>query len=297
MNKITSRDVIHIRASAFTTTIFFNQLPPCTSIHYLAYKLVNMFLSFNILIVLAHVILAVARRPSNRYQDLMVNRTILAGQRHNETLATRTSLQNKKPHPSRKTGAKQVARLQKRSRLVSSTPARRPRVNAAPTPQPTGPTSVSTTVYINNVSDFALLLPSRDGELISDAESDAIAYCTNGSDCQNALPADFVTGAIVSEASDGSYIQITGCLDPGKFHFAQDDAGGQMDVRFPNGAKCTFGGYGASFIEQVEPSANRFCLRCCASANDQVNCNSHNDKAGCPVAVPGVYDFDGVSCS
>jgi hypothetical protein len=23
-----------------------------------------------------------------------------------------------------------------------------------------------------------------------------------------------------------------------------------MDVRFPNGAKCTFGGYGASFIEQ-----------------------------------------------
>ncbi|KAG2067135.1 hypothetical protein BDR04DRAFT_1159429 [Suillus decipiens] len=91
--------------------------------------------------------------------------------------------------------------------------------------------------------------------------------------------------------------KITGCLDPGKFHFAQDDAGGQMDVRFPNGAKCTFGGYGASFIEQVEPSANRFCLRCCASANDQVNCNSHNDKAGCPVAVPGVYDFDGVSCS
>ncbi|KAG2357820.1 hypothetical protein BDR07DRAFT_1419280 [Suillus spraguei] len=109
-----------------------------------------MFLPFNILIVLAHVILAVARRPSNRYQDLMANRTILAGQRHNETLATRTSLQDKKPHPSRK-------------KARNSTPARRPRVNAAPTPQPTGPTSVSTTVYINNASDFALLLPSRDG--------------------------------------------------------------------------------------------------------------------------------------
>lgn len=257
-----------------------------------------MFLSFNLFIVLAHITLAVARRSVNRYQDLMAN-AIPAGQRHNDTLATRTSLQIKKPNRSRKTGAKQVARLQNRSRLASesSTPARHPRVNAAPTPQPTGPSSVSTTVHITSVTDFALLLPVNDGELISDAESDSVAYCTIGSNCQNTFPADFVTGAVVSEASDGSYIQITGCLDPGKFHFAQDDAGGQMDVRFPNGAKCTFGGYGASFIEQVEPSANRFCLRCCASANDQVNCNSHNDKAGCPIAVPGTYDFGGVSCS
>ncbi|KAG2156953.1 uncharacterized protein EDB93DRAFT_878165 [Suillus bovinus] len=258
-----------------------------------------MFLSFYLFIVLAHVLLAVAARSTNRYQGLRVD-TIHADQRHNETLATRTSLQNKKPYRSKKTGAKQVARLQRRSRLLlnNTTQTRRPRVNAAPTPQPTGPSSVSTTVYINSVTDFALLLPSRDGEYISDAETDATAYCTNGSNCQNTFSADFITGAIISEASDGSYKQITGCLDPGKFHFAQDDAGGQMDSRFPNGAKCTFGGYGASFIEQVEPSANRFCLRCCASSDDQVNCNSHNDKAGCPVAVPGVYDFDGgVSCS
>ncbi|KAG1788743.1 uncharacterized protein HD556DRAFT_1244784 [Suillus plorans] len=243
--------------------------------------------------------LVVAGRSTNRYQDLTVD-TIPPNQRHNETLATRPSSQSKKPHRSPKKGTKQVARLQRRSRVTSNstTPTRHhPRVNAAPTPQPTGPSSVSTTVHITSVTDFALLLPSRDGEYISDAESDATAYCTNGSGCQNTFPAGFVTGATISEASDGSYIQITGCLDPGKFQFAQDDAGGQMDVRFPNGAKCTFGGYGASFIEQVEPSANRFCLRCCASANDQANCNSHNDKAGCPVAVPGTYDFDGVSCS
>jgi hypothetical protein len=49
-------------------------------------------------------------------------------------------------------------------------------------------------------------------------------------------------------------------LDPGKFHFAQNDAGGQMDVRFPNGAKCTFGGYGASFIEQSVPFFSSFQL-------------------------------------
>lgn len=288
------------RVSAFTpvsTNFHLVQAYITTSPHK-SVKSVNMFLSFNLFILLAHVMLAVARRPASRYQDLMANTTTIpAGQRHNETLATRTSLLDKKPHRSHKTGTKPVARLRRRSRAVSSTPARLARANAAPTPQPTGPSSVSTTVHITSVTDFALLLPSRDGELISDAESDATAYCTDGSGCQNTFPAGLITGAIVSEASDRSYIQITGCLDSSKFYFAKDDAGGQMDVRFPNGAKCTFGGYGASFIEQVEPSANRFCLRCCASENDQVNCNSYNDKAGCPVAVPGTYDFDGVSCS
>ncbi|KAG1763682.1 hypothetical protein EDD22DRAFT_886071 [Suillus occidentalis] len=257
-----------------------------------------MFLSFNLFIILAHVMLADARRPTNGYQDLVANATTMpAGQRHNETLATRTSLQKKKPHRSHKTGTKNVARVQRRSRSVSDNPVRLPRENAAPTPQPTGPSSVSTTVHITSTTDFALLLPLRAGELISEAESDAGTYCTEGSGCQNTFPAGFITGAVVSQASDASYIQITGCLDPSKFHFAQNDAGGQMDVRFPNGAKCTFGGYGASFIEQVEPSANRFCLRCCATENDQVNCNSHNDEAGCPVAIPGTYNFGGVSCS
>jgi hypothetical protein len=164
--KISSRDVIRTRVSAFTPVS--NQLPSCTSIHhYLAHKSVksvNMFLSFNFFIVLAHVMLAVSRRPANGDQDLMANTTTIPrGQRHNETLATRTSLQKKKPHRSHKTGTKKVARLQRRSRSASSTPARLPRANAAPTPQPTGPSSVLTTVHITSVSDFAILLPSRDG--------------------------------------------------------------------------------------------------------------------------------------
>ena len=123
---------------------------------------------------------------------------------------------------------------------------------------------------------------------------------------------------------------MTGCIDPSKSTLDPADAGGQLDVRFPNGAQCTFGGYGASFIElcvsavtsialpapyvlsnprsvrspfvsasaRVEPGRNRFCLRCCASPDDQVNCNSHRDRLGCEVAVPGQYDFPavGVSC-
>jgi hypothetical protein len=117
-------------------------------------------------------------------------------------------------------------------------------------------------------------------------------------------------------------VQVTGCLDPSKSTLDPSDAGGQLDVRFPNGAQCTFGGYGASFIElcvyshlsslrsdwrlharlplrSVEPALNRFCLRCCRDKNDQKNCNSHRDRMGCENAVPGTYDFPelGVRCA
>lgn len=45
-------------------------------------------------------------------------------------------------------------------------------------------------------------------------------------------------------------MKVTGCIDPSKRGMAEDDGGGQFDVRYPNGAQCTFGGYAASFIEQ-----------------------------------------------
>ncbi|KAI0338054.1 hypothetical protein BDW22DRAFT_1338742 [Trametopsis cervina] len=173
-----------------------------------------------------------------------------------------------------------------------------------PTPQPTGTPSHQKTVHITSATDFALLLPGTAGELISDAESDGVAYCTSSStdpSCTDRphLPADFVLASAMHASDDGAWIQVTGCMDSAKFHFKKGDEGGQFDVRFPNGAQCTFGGYAASFIELVEPALNRFCLRCCASANDQTHCNSHQDRTGCTTAVPGQYDFPdlGVSCS
>ena len=50
---------------------------------------------------------------------------------------------------------------------------------------------------------------------------------------------------------------------------------------------------------RLEPATNRFCLKCCKEENDQENCNSHNDRAGCDDAITGTYDFPaiGVSCS
>ncbi|KAG6915033.1 hypothetical protein DXG01_013824 [Tephrocybe rancida] len=176
-------------------------------------------------------------------------------------------------------------------------------VDARPTPDPTGDPSSSTTVHINSESDFSLILPNQPGELIGDAESDGVAYCSPGTaspGCDgNIFSKDFVTGAAYYESEDGAFIQVTGCMDPTKTRLDPTDAGGQFDVRYPNGAQCAFGGYGASFIELVEPALSRFCIRCCASPNDQVNCNSHQDRMGCMTAIPGTYDFPalGVSCS
>ncbi|KAF8877227.1 hypothetical protein CPB85DRAFT_1343999 [Mucidula mucida] len=170
-----------------------------------------------------------------------------------------------------------------------------------PTPAPTGPAMDSTTIHIKDRDDFAILAPATPSQSIADAENDAIAFCSSNSSgqCDNTIPDGFITAAAVKYADDGSYVQITGCIDPSKFHMSLADDGGQYDVRYPNGAQCTFGGYGASFIEQIEPSANRFCVRCCAQSADQVNCNSHQDRAGCAVAIPGTYDFPelGVSCT
>ncbi|KAI0754100.1 hypothetical protein C8Q80DRAFT_1136930 [Daedaleopsis nitida] len=173
--------------------------------------------------------------------------------------------------------------------------------NTKPTPEPTGVASRSTTVHIKDERDFALLLPDRSHELISDAESDGVAFCTPGSTegtCERRFAEGFIRAAAISRSEDGSYIQVTGCLDRGKSSLDPSDSGGQFDVRFPNGAQCTFGGYGASFIQLVEPASDRFCLRCCIGHDDQENCNSHQDKAGCPVVVPGTYSFPslGVHC-
>ncbi|KAL6300975.1 hypothetical protein BKA93DRAFT_739537 [Sparassis latifolia] len=174
--------------------------------------------------------------------------------------------------------------------------------NLSPTPAPTGQSTSSTTVHINSGGDFALLLPATPGELISSAESDGVSFCTSDSSdptCSRRMESGFITAAAITRADDGSWIQVTGCIDTSKSSLSASDDGGQFDVRFPNGAQCTYGGYGASFIEQVEPSSNRFCLRCCKSANDQENCNSHQDTAGCVTAIPGTYDFPnlGISCS
>ena len=54
---------------------------------------------------------------------------------------------------------------------------------------------------------------------------------------------------------------MTGCLDVSKSSLDPSDSGGQFDVRFPNGAQCTFGGYGASFIQLYVPLSSFMLLQ------------------------------------
>lgn len=113
--------------------------------------------------------------------------------------------------------------------------------NDAPTPAPTGDPSNLTTVHISDEQDFALLLPKTPNgsffvlefmskqfrllslplcilsdifyfllELISDAESDGVSYCSKPG-CENTFPDGFITGSVVQKADDGSWIQVS-CL-------------------------------------------------------------------------------------
>ncbi|KAF8554116.1 hypothetical protein OG21DRAFT_1126313 [Imleria badia] len=76
-------------------------------------------------------------------------------------------------------------------------------------------------------------------------------------------------------------LQITGCT-LASFLLRTTTMASNLTSGTPTVHSARFGGYGASFIAQVEPSANRFCLRCCESADDQQSCNSHQDRAGVP---------------
>ncbi|KAJ7584623.1 hypothetical protein C8J56DRAFT_1166652 [Mycena floridula] len=170
-------------------------------------------------------------------------------------------------------------------------------LNMTPTPPPVAEGSPSRTVFVNpEAKEFALFLPRR-GQLVSESESEATSYCSNTADPSCAYQQPFPEGLIESvnfdsdPATEGppAWIQATGCLKSDNGYVDPKDDGGQYDIRYPDGAQCTFGGYGASFIQLLEPGANRFCIRCCREANDQVNCNSHQDTQGCLTAIPGRY--------
>ncbi|KIY71045.1 hypothetical protein CYLTODRAFT_435415 [Cylindrobasidium torrendii FP15055 ss-10] len=172
-----------------------------------------------------------------------------------------------------------------------------------PTPSPTGPDVDETTIHITSTTDFALLAPRTNELTIGNSENEAVAFCHPGSTgvCTQTFPEGFVTAAAMETADDGSYIQITGCIDNTQWtsNIQPGDEGGQNDVRYPQGAKCEFGGYAASFIQLLEPALGRFCIRCCKTEGDQEHCNSHNDRNGCETAIPGTYSFpeNGVDCA
>lgn len=71
----------------------------------------------------------------------------------------------------------------------------------------------------------------------------------------------FVTVAHYQKNS--TYEQVTGYIDRSKYNLDVNDGGGQYDNHGqgkPTGASCK--GY-PYFVGMIEPSSNRFCMRCC----------------------------------
>ncbi|KAL0573230.1 hypothetical protein V5O48_008718 [Marasmius crinis-equi] len=64
-----------------------------------------------------------------------------------------------------------------------------------------------------------------------------------------------------------------------------DSAGGDGGTGNPEGSACLGYNY---YVELIEPSANRACIKCCDNYDD---CPLWLDTAGCPAVIQGNY-FD-----
>jgi hypothetical protein len=142
-----------------------------------------------------------------------------------------------------------------------------------------------TFVTVESEQVFCSFLPTLPGQSISDSEGSAIAFCTQES--QNAqgsiiFPTGFIKTAHFLKTDD--YVQITGTMDPSKYHLDPSDGGGQYDTNAPSGAECT--GYN-NFVNLVEPDNGLYCIRCCKETS---NCKVGQSTVGCNSIVPGDYN-------
>ncbi|KAG6888860.1 hypothetical protein C0995_005281 [Termitomyces sp. Mi166 len=129
-------------------------------------------------------------------------------------------------------------------------------VDARPTPDPTGDPSSSTTVHLNNEWDFSILLPGNPGGKLTPHYIiyDYLVTLDQSLSAMRKWVMPWHTARLNQTpptATGNDFQKVTGCLNPTKFHLDPSDDGGQFDVRYPNGAQCTYGGYGASFIELI----------------------------------------------
>jgi len=160
-------------------------------------------------------------------------------------------------------------------------------------------TNATNNVVVNDADNFCLIVPRDPNTAIGESEypGGTTTYCSpsaKSSDAQGTIPMTFwKTVGFETGIKTGRYAQLTGCIDPSVLdRLDPDDAGGQYDssggtsgTGNPIGSVCT--GYN-HYIELIEPAGARACIRCCDDAED---CPTHQDRTGCPNAIPGNY-FD-----
>lgn len=132
---------------------------------------------------------------------------------------------------------KWTSELRRQPTTPSSSALRRKRTPTTPdaraTPAPTGDPSPLRTIHIFDDKNFSLLAPqdpklrtramkeigTRSAESISDAESDAVSYCSPGAaaagaTCPKVLPDGFIAASSLKRSPDNAWIQARSSQDP-----------------------------------------------------------------------------------
>ncbi|KAG0144986.1 hypothetical protein CROQUDRAFT_659303 [Cronartium quercuum f. sp. fusiforme G11] len=150
------------------------------------------------------------------------------------------------------------------------------------------------TVDITDENNFCLVVPKKAYTTIGDSENPdgMTVWCrgvkTPGS--SGTFPSNFWTHVEVKSPQQ-DVIQMTGCIDVySTDRFRPDDSGGQYDSHGgdgkggnPPGSKCM---QYQHYVEMIEPSSKRACIRCCKNADD---CDVKHDTSGCLKIIPGNY--------
>ncbi|KAI9493933.1 hypothetical protein BDB00DRAFT_905710 [Zychaea mexicana] len=163
----------------------------------------------------------------------------------------------------------------------------------------TSTTTSNKEVVIHSGDDFCLFLPPQPGLEVASHENDGAPFCSISNDVPGAsqfpqggrafeahylFHTDFITTAHYERSE--AYEQVTGFFDRTKYNLQESDGGGQYDSHAshkPTGATCA--GY-PYFVSMIEPSENRFCIRCCQNTED---CPTGRSEYGCLRIIPGDY--------
>ncbi|KAI8994828.1 hypothetical protein BDB01DRAFT_872271 [Pilobolus umbonatus] len=134
--------------------------------------------------------------------------------------------------------------------------------------------------------NFCVFLPPKDSinRNIGDTEWQAQAFCLG--DTPLAIGANKLSDNFIKSAHlviTDKYIQVTGQMDPTAENLNATDDGGQMDIRAPKYSECAGWKF---YVNLIEPSGNRYCMRCC---NDDRTCNRGISEKGCAHIIPGDY--------
>ncbi|KAF7419260.1 hypothetical protein PC9H_001847 [Pleurotus ostreatus] len=159
--------------------------------------------------------------------------------------------------------------------------------------------SPDNTVYVTDANKFCMIVPREPHTNIGDSERPGgmKTYCSPAGRydaSQGTLPGNFWRNVEFKTGrgpNGGRYAQLTGCINAGALdRLNPSDGGGQYDSSGgdggqgnPRGSKCL--GY-KHYVELVEPSDSRACIKCCDDYND---CPLDKDTSGCPAVIKGNY--------